>query len=275
MSSLDSTWSPADNPHAIAVSEAQWWFRSAMLTGLRIHGEDDCRVGFSSRQIDARQLVVALWQLRLAEKLQQHALRELGVDLTVIAALSRARTSFDKVMPGLRHMRDGMLHFDEWTRGTGAGPQRKAVVAGTAPREVAAEYSRFGYDPATDEVTFGPYTFEVTAALDAARGLADAIYTAACAVDLRNAAALRTRTAEVLRSAELGGAAGRATRVVLAADTRVWVSLENSAEPDRGLVAERVVEALTAANLRLVSSREPQSEDWAERLENGEALFVE
>jgi len=34
-------WSPADNPEAIAVSEAQWWARAAELAVLRMRGSDD------------------------------------------------------------------------------------------------------------------------------------------------------------------------------------------------------------------------------------------
>src|SRR3954466_10261753 len=101
MSNADVTWSPADNPYAIAVSEAQWWYRSAVLAGLRIHGEDDYRVGFSSRQLDARYLVMALCQLTVAEKLQQVALGALNVGQGVVDALSRAREQFDEVVPDL------------------------------------------------------------------------------------------------------------------------------------------------------------------------------
>ena len=69
-------WSPADNPYAIAVSEAQWWQRAVQLAVLRMRGGDDSRIAwFSSRQIDARQLVFALRQLLAAEQLEQAVLR--------------------------------------------------------------------------------------------------------------------------------------------------------------------------------------------------------
>ena len=65
-------WSPADNPYALAVSEAQWWQRAARLGVLRLRDADDRRISwFSSRQIDARQLVFALRQLLHAERLEQ------------------------------------------------------------------------------------------------------------------------------------------------------------------------------------------------------------
>jgi hypothetical protein len=41
-------WSPADNPYAIAVSEAQWWQRAVRLAVLRVQGEDDNRIAWSS-----------------------------------------------------------------------------------------------------------------------------------------------------------------------------------------------------------------------------------
>ncbi|MFF4599770.1 hypothetical protein [Amycolatopsis sp. NPDC001319] len=119
MSNPTSGWSPADNPYAIAVSEAEWWLRCAALNRLRIRDGDDYRSGFSSRQIDARQLVVALWQLRVAENLQQTALRALGMEQSVIATLSRARVQFDYAVPGISQMRNALVHFDEWARGAG------------------------------------------------------------------------------------------------------------------------------------------------------------
>ncbi len=74
-------WSPADHPYAIAVSEAQWWQRAAELAVLRLRDDDDPRISwFSSRQIDARQLVFALRQLLNAERLEQVALSTLGMD---------------------------------------------------------------------------------------------------------------------------------------------------------------------------------------------------
>jgi len=66
------SWSPADNPYAIAVSEAQWWLRCAQLASRRMRGGDDPRSpGVSSRQIDACQFVVALWQLLMQRNLSR------------------------------------------------------------------------------------------------------------------------------------------------------------------------------------------------------------
>jgi hypothetical protein len=60
-------WSPADNPHAIAVSQSQLWRHVVRLTVHRLREADDGRVGwFSSRQLDAHVLVMTLRQ-RLPE----------------------------------------------------------------------------------------------------------------------------------------------------------------------------------------------------------------
>ena len=53
-------WSPADNPYAIAVSQSQLWREIVQLTVSRMRDEDDRRVGWSSRQLDAHVLVVGV-----------------------------------------------------------------------------------------------------------------------------------------------------------------------------------------------------------------------
>lgn len=277
MASADNTWSPADNPYAIAVSEAQWWFRSVQLTVLRMHGEDDYRAGFSSRQLDARQLIMALCQLRVAENLQQLALGELDVGHDVCDALGRAHEKFNEMVPDLQHMRNGLVHFDEWTRGKGrAGPQKIELAAGMSHRDIASKYARFAYDPVTDTVTFGPYSFEVPSALEAAKVLSDAIAEVAFAVDRRAAADLAARTAEVLAASGLADAfAERTVQVSHGADSRVWVSLAAAPGVDRRKVAEQVVVVLGEVGLAVLSSRKPQSNNPAERLSGGEPLYVE
>lgn len=83
----DVDWSPADNPGAIAVSEIQWWAHAAELAVLRMRGSDDHRISwFSSRQIDARQLILALRQLLSAVALVVAVCRS--------SALTRTGTPF-------------------------------------------------------------------------------------------------------------------------------------------------------------------------------------
>jgi hypothetical protein len=270
-------WSPADNPYAIAVSEAQWWFRSAVLTSRRMRDGDDPRsAGFSSRQVDARQLVVALWQLLMAEKLQQAALRALGIDQAVYAELSRSRQRFEKALPGIKHMRDAIMHFDEWARGKGGGPQKKDLAAGKALRDVARTYWGFAYDPAKDTIILGPYVFEVETAIRAATELTRDIYQAARAVDHWNAAALRAQTVDAIIAAGMScELPDDILRIPKGPDTRVWLSLDTTAgEHDVKKLSEQVVAALAVSGLRLASSIEPQSNNPAERLCAGETLYV-
>src|ERR1017187_10886653 len=126
-------WSPADNPHAIAISEAQWWQRAVELAALRLRDPDDQRIAwFSSRQIDARQLVFALRQLLSAARLADVAMEARGVDAAARGALAQARQKFEDELPGIKNMRDALMHFDEWSRGTGHGPQKDRRDAGQA-----------------------------------------------------------------------------------------------------------------------------------------------
>lgn len=195
-------WSPADNPYAIAVSEAQWWRAAARLAILRMRRDDDNRFGwFSPRQIDARNLILALRQLLRAERLEQAALEALNIDRSVREELGRAAKRFTDDLPGIEEMRDGLTHFDDWSRGLGAGPQKTHRKLGHAPRDVAREFWRFGYDPGAGTVSFGPYAIDVDVAEQAARELCSAIYLAAHAVDEKNTVALRVRTVAALTTA--------------------------------------------------------------------------
>lgn len=178
-------WSPADNPYAIAVSEAQWALRDVELCVRRIHAGDEVR-GFDSRQIDARHLCTALVQLLTAETLEQAALTDLGMDPEVGQALGQARNRFELSLPEIRQIRNGLIHFESWSRGQGRGPQLQRIKAGDEPRDVARTFWGFGYDVTTDTVSMGPYRINVTAAEEAAAELAHSIYMAARAVDLKN-----------------------------------------------------------------------------------------
>jgi hypothetical protein len=90
-------------------------------------------------------------------------------------------------------MRNALMHFDQWSRGKGLGPQRGRVKAGEALRDVARDYWHFGYDPDTATVSFGPYTLAVDRAEQAAHDLCQAIYAAAREVDNRNTAERRRK----------------------------------------------------------------------------------
>lgn len=197
-------WSPADNPYTIAVSEAQWWRDTARLAILRMRDKDDRRLGcFSSRQIDARQLIIALRQLLTAQQLELLALDELGIDPTVRDALAQAGKRFEDTLPGVKDMRDGLMHFEDWSRGKGFGPQRKARDAHASPRDVARDYWRFGYDPNAGTISFGPYSIHIDTAECAAKELCHTIYMAAREVDKKNGAGLRAKTIDTLTAADI------------------------------------------------------------------------
>jgi hypothetical protein len=251
-----SDWSPADNPYAIAVSQAQLWRDVVRLTILRMRDPDDRRAGvFSSRQLDAHILVMTLRQLLVAEELEQAALTDLQIDANVSAALAQARTQFEGALPGIKDMRDALMHFDQWTRGTGWGPQRRRAKAGEALRDIARDYSSFGYDPETATISFGPYAIHIDAAENAAIGLCDAIYMAARAVDDARLAKRRRATIAALERAGIACDGPEAVvNVSPGTDRRIWISLRESTNPEESdlqNLARRAVEALEVSGLRL------------------------
>lgn len=180
-------WSPADNPYAIAVSEATWWLCAVRLTIGRLNDAPDGRAApMSSAQIDARSLIFALVQLLAAERLEQTALRKLGMDPAVGEALDRARECYVNALPNIQDMRNALAHFDDWALGAGHGLQKSWAKNGSELRDIAGHYWGFGYDPGRRVVKLGPLTIEVEKAALAARDLHRAIYAAARQVDHRS-----------------------------------------------------------------------------------------
>ncbi|WP_328826108.1 hypothetical protein OHT77_01725 [Streptomyces sp. NBC_00252] len=270
-------WSPADNPYSIALSEANWWRATVALTVERMHGDDVPAGWFSSRQIDARTLVVALRQLLAAVKLERIALTDLGIDPAVITALDDAEQVFLDALPNIKHVRDGLTHFEDWARGRGGGPQKDARKTAD-PRDVARDFWSFGYDPVADTVTMGPFTISVSVAVPAANALFDAIYAATRAVDQRSAAELRDQVVQVLTDATISCTPPQGQVLVSQGhDMRVWLSLNLSGVPDEELkeLAERVATVMTNAELQLTSPAFPEAQDIAARLADDEPLRVE
>jgi len=158
--SASEDWSPADNPHSIAVTEAQWWQRAVELAVLRLR--DDTRISwFSSQQIDSRFLVIALRQLLTAEQSQQKALKASRTEKVVRTELTKARKKFVADLPGIKDMRDGLVHFEDWSRGRGGGPQQERRAAGEPERDIAKAYSGFGYDPGEGTISNGPFSIDI------------------------------------------------------------------------------------------------------------------
>ncbi|MEV7977255.1 hypothetical protein [Streptomyces sp. NPDC086519] len=269
-------WSPADHPYSIAVSEAQWWRRTAALAVRRIHAGDEGG-GFDSRQIDARQLCVALCQLLTAEKLQQIALDELGIAPAAVRALEQARERFEAALPDIKHMRDGLTHFEDWSRGKGRGPQKERIKAGETPRDVARAFWGFGYDPTTDTISLGPFHIDVGAVDQAAGELAHAIYVAAHEVDKKNTAKLHATVVQALASGGILCVPNGPVQVVAGDDCRVWLSIPHGTdnELERQELATRVVTVLADTVLRLSASTSLQPADMEMRLTGGESLRIE
>lgn len=270
-------WSPADNPYAIAVSEAQWGLSTVELALLRIErGEEDWNSWFSSVQIDARQVVHGLRHIMTAEHLEQMALNELAIDSSVGNALAQARQHFEETLPGIKDMRDALTHFEDWSRGQGRfGPQKKLRDAGKDLRDIARTFSGFGCDPASGTITLGPYTIHVETARQAAHELCQAICTAAHDVDKKNAADVLAQTVQALTNACIPFNESGTSLRVSSDNVRVWVSLRGeTSEDSHPELAGRVASVLTKAGLSLISSSQPQSDDGAESLASGEALFV-
>ena len=273
-------FSSADHPYSIASSEAQWWMRAAKLAILRLRDDaEDLRVGFGSRQIDARQLVIALNQLLVAAQMEHDALTEVGLGATVGSELLAARERFKRALPGIKDMRDGLIHFEDWSRGRGRfGPQRADCENGVTEREVARRYRGFGYDPRAGTVSFGPYVIAIEAADNAAAELASATYLAARAVDRREMEALHERVVAALDRAGLRHDAPDATvQVVLGRDLRIWLAMRLDASTSSAVIAahaERAVAVLSAVGLSLEVPAEPDTPDVVEHLVRGVGLHV-
>ena len=272
-------WSPADHPEAIAVSEIQWWERAAKLAMLRMHDSDDHRISwFSSRQIDARQLIFALRQLLAAVSLVEGRLQELGLD-QVQNALRQAKDAYEQALPGLTEVRNALMHFEAWALGAGHGPQKQRIATGTAAREVASEFWGFAYDPAAESISLGPYTISVDAVAAAVDQLVDAVDAAARTVDRRNAVDLGADVKNALTTEGLStDAESSFPRLIVGRDNRLWLSLTldgRAEEADRRALAVRVVRTLRAANIRLICAEMPNEEDVAGPLARGVALFCE
>jgi hypothetical protein len=272
-------WSPADHPEAIAVSEIQWWQRAADLALRRMHDSDDHRISwFSSRQIDARQLILALRQLLAAVPLVEGRLQELGLD-QALDALRRATQEYERALPGLTEMRNALMHFEAWALGAGHGPQKRRVAGGASAREVASEFWGFAYDPAIETISLGPYTISVDAVAGAIARLADSVHAAARAVDRRNAIDLSADAKNALAAEEIATDEVLSfPRLVVGSDNRLRLSLsldDRNEEAELHTLADRVVRALHAANIRLICPEFPNERDVADPLARGGALFCE
>ena len=155
--------------------------------------------------------------------------------------------------------------------------QKCAPIRG-ALREIARDFSRFGYDPTAGTVEFGPYTIEIDVAARAAVELARAIYLAAHEVDKASIAQLRAKTIEALTDAGIPhNPPNDVLRVSPGSDLRVWLSFRPDSdveEQNLRTLAERIVSALAHAGLHLESTNQAEHLETAERLVRGDLLSV-
>ncbi|MEV6521085.1 hypothetical protein AB0M43_03970 [Longispora sp. NPDC051575] len=171
-------WSPAHNPHAVAVSQGQWaWWTLQVLV------RDARAASGTEQQIYARQAAAQLRDLHQAAKMQLRAITEKDVPAAVVDALTDAIGAFEAAVPGAREVRDMMAHFDEYARGKGVLQKELMRAEGVDEVEAARRMWGGGYDPRTDTFTEGPYTIAFGPAVDAARELQYAIYQAGRTVD--------------------------------------------------------------------------------------------
>ncbi len=272
-------WSPADSPEAIAVSEVHWWARAAELAVLRMRGPDDHRISwFSSRQIDARQLILALRQLLSAVTLVDGRLEELGLDRER-NALRLAKDRYEGNLTGLTEVRNALMHFEAWALGAGHGPQRRRVAEGVSVREVASEFWGFAYDGQNETISLGPYTVHVTAVGGAVAQLSDAVYEAARAVDRRNAIDLGREVKDALAAAAVSTDEDwSSTKLIVGRDNRLRLSLDSvraAEQIDRYALADRIIEALRAAGIKLIHLEMPNELDLSGPLGRGVELVCE
>ncbi|MFJ9893446.1 hypothetical protein ACIQPR_08940 [Streptomyces sp. NPDC091280] len=243
-----------------------------------MHARSEPLAWCDSRQIDARHLCTALRQLLTAATLEREALEELAIDPAVVRELTEACERFEGKLPGAKVMRDGLTHFEDWSRGTGRGPQKERLKTGQTHREVARHFWGFGYDPAADTVTMGPYSFNATEAARAAGQLFNAIYKAAREVDRCNTARRRAAVLNALSAAGITSGPGEAVLVSNGDDTKVWLSMARQTDLDehaREDLTRRAVTALTRADLTLTAVCQDHNAPLAQRLAQGETLLIE
>jgi hypothetical protein len=174
----DEPWSPARNPYAIAVSQSWWAFQAVLLFA------SDARSSSNhAQQIYARQIFGQLRALRRCAEMQTKELARLGVSDIDQARLDRAIEDFDVAVPDARHARDVLEHFDEYARGEGRLQRKTIRELGIDVYEAAAMYWGGGYDPATEQITEGPFVLNIPGAVDASERLHLAIYLAGRVVD--------------------------------------------------------------------------------------------
>jgi hypothetical protein len=89
-------------------------------------------------------------------------------------------------VPRARHARDVLGRYDAYS--VGKGHKQASAASREAARDLARQFSRFGYEPSTDQIQTGPYQMCVTDAVAHARQLTAAVHAAVQAYDATSGA---------------------------------------------------------------------------------------
>lgn len=136
-----------------------------------------------AQQIYARQIFGQLRLLQRCAVMQAKELARLGVAQIHRDQLQNEIDAFERSVAGAKSARDMLEHFDEYARGDGRLQRDAMDELGIDVFEAAAMFWGGGYDPATEEITEGPFVVALPRAVEASKRLHAAIYHAARAVD--------------------------------------------------------------------------------------------
>lgn len=163
------SWSPADNLHAVALSEAGAWKEAVMLCAARV------RTGGLNQQTDARLFLLALRQFLKAARLAADAV----AGSSEAQALAAAQDQFNQTVPGAKNACDVIEHFREYAKGTGNLQQPGVNRPSRLSEPVAAARDwPLGYNPGTGSILLGQYEIGVAAACEQVKALQLAIWRA-------------------------------------------------------------------------------------------------
>jgi hypothetical protein len=166
----NADWSPADSPHAVALSEANAWRRAIDLCASRM------RAGSPDDQTDARLFLLALRLLLRAQRMASDAVEALPAAAQIA---DDARQRFDRTCPGAKDACDMIEHFAEYAEGTGhrqpGGKRRRA--ARPTDRVAAAQDWPLLYDRSAACIVLGQIEIDVAVVCEQAKLLVQAIWT--------------------------------------------------------------------------------------------------
>lgn len=164
----DVGWSPADQLHAVALSEANAWKDAMLLCAARMQAD-------RYEQTDARLFLMALRLLLRAQKMASDAVAGLP---SAAAQLRQARRQFDRACPGAKDARDMIEHFAEYAEGRGNRQASGPWNARPVDPVLAARDWPLSYDRADGRIRLGSLEVDVAVACEQAKQLLMAIWKA-------------------------------------------------------------------------------------------------